>query len=99
MIEVIPAIDVMSGKCVRLSQGDFETQKIYNESPLETAKQFEAAGMRRLHMVDLDGAKQGKITNLETLQEVASGTKLKIDFGRGSNNKYREHCGATAAAY
>src|SRR5437762_3459680 len=83
MIEIIPAIDIMNGKCVRLSQGNFETKKIYSESPLETAKMFEAAGMKRLHMVDLDGAKQGKITNLETLQEVASGTKLRIDFGGG----------------
>jgi len=83
MIEIIPAIDIMNGKCVRLSQGDFRTQKIYSESPYETAKQFEASGIKRLHVVDLDGAKQGKILNLASLSEVASGTNVKIDFGGG----------------
>lgn len=83
MIEIIPAIDLIDGKCVRLSQGDYDTKKIYNESPVEVAKEFEAAGIQRLHMVDLDGAKQGKIINLKTLQAVASQTKLKIDFGGG----------------
>ena len=83
MIEIIPAIDVIDGKCVRLSQGDYDTKKIYNESPVEVAKEFEAAGIQRLHMVDLDGAKQGKIINLKTLEAVASQTTLKIDFGGG----------------
>lgn len=83
MIEIIPAIDVIDGKCVRLSQGDYQTKKIYNESPVEVAKEFENAGIQRLHMVDLDGAKQGKIINLKTLETVASQTKLKIDFGGG----------------
>jgi phosphoribosylformimino-5-aminoimidazole carboxamide ribotide isomerase len=83
MIEIIPAIDVIDGKCVRLSQGDYQTQKIYNESPVEVAIQFEAAGMRKLHMVDLDGAKQGRIINLKTLEAVALQTSLKIDFGGG----------------
>src|SRR5947209_11133555 len=83
MIEIIPAIDVIEGKCVRLSQGDYQTKKVYNESPVEVAKQFENAGIQRLHMVDLDGAKQGKIVNLKTLEAVASQTKLEIDFGGG----------------
>jgi phosphoribosylformimino-5-aminoimidazole carboxamide ribotide isomerase len=83
MIEIIPAIDVIDGKCVRLSQGDYQTKKIYNELPVEVAKEFEDAGIQRLHMVDLDGAKQGKIINLKTLEAVASQTKLKIDFGGG----------------
>ena len=72
MIEIIPAIDIIDGNCVRLSQGDYQTKKIYNESPVEVAKQFEQAGIKRLHMVDLDGAKQGKIINLKTLESVAS---------------------------
>ncbi len=83
MIEIIPAIDVIDGKCVRLSQGDYDTKKIYNESPVDVAKEFEDAGIQRLHMVDLDGAKQGKIVNLKTLEAVASQTKLQIDFGGG----------------
>jgi phosphoribosylformimino-5-aminoimidazole carboxamide ribotide isomerase len=83
MIEIIPAIDVIDGKCVRLSQGDYTTKKIYNESPVDVAKQFEDAGIIRLHMVDLDGAKQGRLINLQTLESVASQTKLKIDFGGG----------------
>jgi len=87
MIEVIPAIDIIDGKCVRLSQGDFETKKVYSESPLETAKQFEAAGITRLHMVDLDGARQGKLINLASLSDVASNTNLKLDFGGGIKTK------------
>ena len=87
MIEIIPAIDIIDGKCVRLSQGDFETKKVYSESPLETAKQFEAAGITRLHMVDLDGARQGKLINLASLSEVASNTNLKLDFGGGIKTK------------
>lgn len=83
MIEIIPAIDVIDGKCVRLSQGDYQTKKIYSESPVEVAKKFEDTGIKRLHIVDLDGAKQGKIINLKTLESVAASTKLKIDFGGG----------------
>ncbi len=83
MIEIIPAIDLIDGKCVRLSQGDYQTKKIYNESPLDVAKQFEDAGLKRLHIVDLDGAKQGKIINIKILESVALSTKLNIDFGGG----------------
>jgi phosphoribosylformimino-5-aminoimidazole carboxamide ribotide isomerase len=83
MIEIIPAIDVIDGKCVRLSQGDYQTKKIYSEFPVDIAKEFEANGIQRLHMVDLDGAKEGKIINLKTLEAVASATNLKIDFGGG----------------
>jgi phosphoribosylformimino-5-aminoimidazole carboxamide ribotide isomerase len=83
MIEIIPAIDIIDGKCVRLSQGDYDTKKVYHESPVEVAKEFEGAGIKRLHMVDLDGAKQGKIINLKTLETVAAQTKLIIDFGGG----------------
>lgn len=87
MIEIIPAIDVIDGKCVRLSQGDYQTQKIYSESPVDVAKEFENAGITRLHMVDLDGAKQGRIINLKTLELIVSLTKLKIDFGGGIKTK------------
>lgn len=83
MIEIIPAIDIIDGKCVRLSQGDYDTKKVYNELPVEVAKEFEANGIQRLHMVDLDGAKQGKIINIKTLEAVAAQTKLTIDFGGG----------------
>lgn len=83
MIEVIPAIDLIDGKCVRLSQGDFEQKKIYSENPLETAKEFEAIGLQRLHIVDLDGAKIGKVTNLKVLEKIAENTDLTIDFGGG----------------
>lgn len=80
---VIPAIDIIDGKCVRLSQGDYAQKKIYNEHPLEVAKMFEAAGINRLHLVDLDGAKAGRIINLKVLETLASGTNLQIDFGGG----------------
>lgn len=80
---IIPAIDLINGKCVRLTKGDYAQQKIYNEHPLEVAKQFEDAGITRLHMVDLDGAKAGAIVNLKVLETVASQTKLVIDFGGG----------------
>jgi phosphoribosylformimino-5-aminoimidazole carboxamide ribotide isomerase len=83
MIEIIPAIDLIDGKCVRLAQGDFARKKIYNENPLEVARMFENVGLRRLHMVDLDGAKRGKITNLKVLETIAANTKLTIDFGGG----------------
>lgn len=83
MIEIIPAIDVIDGKCVRLAQGDFSQKKIYRENPLETAKEFENANLKRLHIVDLDGAKTGKITNLKVLDIIARHTNLTIDFGGG----------------
>lgn len=83
MIEIIPAIDLIEGKCVRLAQGDFAQKKIYNENPLEVAKEFEGVGLKRLHIVDLDGAKNGKLTNLNVLETIAAGTNLTIDFGGG----------------
>ena len=83
MIEIIPAIDVIEGKCVRLSQGDFAQKKIYSENPLATAKSFENAGLRRLHIVGLDGAKSGKVMNLKVLETIAANTNLTIDFGGG----------------
>ena len=83
MIELIPAIDIIDGKCVRLSQGEYNTQKVYNESPLEVAKEFEANGIRRLHVVDLDGAKSSHIVNYKVLDQLAGHTSLTIDFGGG----------------
>ncbi len=80
---IIPAIDIIDGKCVRLTKGDYAQQKIYNDNPVEVARQFEAAGITRLHMVDLDGAKAGTIINLNVLEAVASNTRLVIDFGGG----------------
>jgi len=82
-IEIIPAIDILHGKCVRLTQGDYSSQKIYNENPLEVARQFEDSGLNRLHLVDLDGAKQGRIKNWNVLETIAGKTKLIIDFGGG----------------
>jgi len=83
MIQVIPAIDIINGKCVRLFQGDFSKTKVYSDSPLDIAKKFEEHGITRLHMVDLDGAKTGKISNLNTLKTISTATNLKIDFGGG----------------
>ena len=83
MIEVIPAIDVIDGKCVRLTRGDFEQKRVYNESPLDVARAFEDAGCRHLHVVDLDGAKNQHIVNYKVLETIASHTELKIDFGGG----------------
>jgi len=83
MIEIIPAIDLIDGKCVRLLQGDFAQKKIYSENPLEVAERFESAGLKRLHIVDLDGAKRGKIANLKILETIARRTNLTIDFGGG----------------
>ena len=82
-MEIIPAIDVIDGKCVRLTHGDYNQKTIYNERPLEVAKQFEAAGIRRLHLVDLDGAKAGSVTNWKILENIAAKTSLVIDFGGG----------------
>lgn len=83
MIEIIPAIDIIDGKCVRLSQGNYAEKKIYNENPLEVAKQFESLGLKRLHLVDLDGAKAKKIVNYKVLENIATYTSLIIDFGGG----------------
>lgn len=83
MIELIPAIDVIDGKCVRLSQGNYDSKKVYNESPMEVAKAFEAHGMRRLHVVDLDGAASQHVVNYRTLEQIATHTSLTIDFGGG----------------
>lgn len=83
MIELIPAIDIIDGKCVRLSQGDYGTKKVYNENPVEVAKEFEANGIRRLHVVDLDGAASHHIVNYRVLDRIASRTSLIIDFGGG----------------
>ncbi|MGB2129303.1 MAG: 1-(5-phosphoribosyl)-5-[(5-phosphoribosylamino)methylideneamino]imidazole-4-carboxamide isomerase [Flavicella sp.] len=82
-MRIIPAIDIIDGKCVRLSKGDYNTKKIYNENPLEIAKEFEAHGIEYLHLVDLDGAKASHIVNHKVLEEIANKTSLKIDFGGG----------------
>ncbi|MCB9018575.1 MAG: 1-(5-phosphoribosyl)-5-[(5-phosphoribosylamino)methylideneamino]imidazole-4-carboxamide isomerase [Paludibacteraceae bacterium] len=83
MIEIIPAIDIIDGKCVRLSQGDYEQKKVYNENPMEVAKMFEDVGVRRLHLVDLDGAKAQHIVNYKVLEKITSATSLTVDFGGG----------------
>ncbi|MBT8183270.1 MAG: 1-(5-phosphoribosyl)-5-[(5-phosphoribosylamino)methylideneamino] imidazole-4-carboxamide isomerase, partial [Eudoraea sp.] len=82
-MRIIPAIDIIAGKCVRLSKGDYNTKKVYNENPLEIAMEFEANGINYLHLVDLDGAKSRHIVNHRILEEIASKTNLKIDFGGG----------------
>ncbi len=82
-MQIIPAIDIIDGKCVRLTQGDYSQKKIYNENPLEVAKEFESAGINRLHLVDLDGAKAGAVKNWNVLESIATNTKLRIDFGGG----------------
>jgi phosphoribosylformimino-5-aminoimidazole carboxamide ribotide isomerase len=82
-MRIIPAIDIINGKCVRLSKGDYATQKIYNENPLEVAKMFEDHGVKYLHLVDLDGAKASHIVNHKVLETIASNTNLSIDFGGG----------------
>ncbi len=82
-MQIIPAIDLIEGKCVRLTEGDYAQKKIYNEDPLEVAKQFEGAGLMRLHLVDLDGAKAGEVVNWKVLEKIANKTSLKIDFGGG----------------
>ena len=82
-MRIIPAIDIINGKCVRLTKGDYSTQKIYNENPLQVAKSFEANGIQYLHLVDLDGAKSKHIINHKVLYEISTKTSLKIDFGGG----------------
>lgn len=83
MLTVIPAIDLIDGKCVRLSKGDYNRKKIYNEDPLEVARAFEDHGLKRLHLVDLDGAKEQHVVNWRVLEQIAGQTKLIIDFGGG----------------
>jgi len=82
-MEIIPAIDIIDGKCVRLTHGDYSQKTIYNEHPLEVAKEFEDAGIKRLHLVDLDGAKAGAVKNWKVLETIAGKTSLIIDFGGG----------------
>ncbi|HRD82564.1 MAG TPA: 1-(5-phosphoribosyl)-5-[(5-phosphoribosylamino)methylideneamino]imidazole-4-carboxamide isomerase [Saprospiraceae bacterium] len=82
-MRIIPAIDVIDGKCVRLTKGDYSTQIIYNENPLEVAKAFEDAGLRYLHLVDLDGARSSRIVNYKTLYNISTHTNLQVDFGGG----------------
>jgi len=97
-MRIIPAIDIIEGKCVRLSKGDYDTKKIYNENPMEVAKEFEAHGIEFLHLVDLDGAKAQHIVNYKVLEQIASHTRLKIDFGGGLKTdkdlKIAFECGA-----
>ena len=97
-MKIIPAIDIIDGKCVRLTKGDYNTKKVYNENPLEVAKAFEANGIQYLHLVDLDGAKSKHIVNHNILESVATKTNLKVDFGGGlkSNDDLRIafECGA-----
>jgi phosphoribosylformimino-5-aminoimidazole carboxamide ribotide isomerase len=83
MIDIIPAIDLIDGKCARLEQGDFSKKKVYDADPTEIAATFESAGVKRLHIVDLDGARKGRIGNLGVVQRIASRTTLTIDFGGG----------------
>lgn len=82
-MKIIPAIDIIDGKCVRLTKGDYNTKKVYNENPLEVAKEFEQHGIQYLHLVDLDGAKSKQIVNHKILEQIATNTNLKIDFGGG----------------
>jgi phosphoribosylformimino-5-aminoimidazole carboxamide ribotide isomerase len=82
-MRIIPAIDIIEGKCVRLTKGDYDTKKVYNEDPLEVAKEFEANGIQYLHLVDLDGAKSEHIINHRILESITSKTNLKVDFGGG----------------
>ncbi len=82
-MQIIPAIDLIDGKCVRLTEGNYAQKKIYNEDPLEVAKAFEGVGLMRLHLVDLDGAKAGEVVNWKVLEKIANQTALQIDFGGG----------------
>jgi len=82
-MRIIPAIDIIDGKCVRLVQGDYAQKTIYNENPLDVARSFEGAGLTHLHLVDLDGAKAGKVVSWQVIETVVRGTSLKVDFGGG----------------
>ncbi|MBR1402088.1 MAG: 1-(5-phosphoribosyl)-5-[Prevotella sp.] len=83
MIELIPAIDIIGGKCVRLTKGDYDQKTVYNDDPLQVARQFEALGFKRLHMVDLDGAKSKHVVNIDILRQITTETNLVVDFGGG----------------
>ena len=97
---IIPAIDIINGKCVRLTKGDYTQVTVYNEDPLEVAKQFEDAGIKRLHLVDLDGAKAGNVKNWKILERIAGKTKLIIDFSGGiSTKKNVEICFNSGASF
>jgi phosphoribosylformimino-5-aminoimidazole carboxamide ribotide isomerase len=96
MMEIIPAIDIIDGKCVRLAKGDFKQKVIYNDDPLAVAQEFEGAGIRRLHIVDLDGANGEALKNVKVLERIAANTKLTIDFGGGL--KTTEHLNAVFKA-
>ena len=99
-MEIIPAIDIIEGKCVRLTRGNYEQKKVYNENPLEVAKQFEATGLKRLHLVDLDGAKAGDVKNWKVLEQIASKTEILIDFSGGiSTRKNVRICFDSGAEY
>lgn len=97
-MRIIPAIDIIDGKCVRLSQGDYAQKTVYNESPLEVAKAFEAAGIRHLHLVDLDGAKARKIINRAVLEAIAAQTSLQVDFGGGISTEEQVRIALEAGA-
>ncbi|MFV9551059.1 1-(5-phosphoribosyl)-5-[(5-phosphoribosylamino)methylideneamino]imidazole-4-carboxamide isomerase [Algibacter sp. PT7-4] len=97
-MRIIPAIDIIDGKCVRLTKGDYDTKKVYNENPLEVAKMFEASGIEYLHLVDLDGAKAKHIVNYKVLEQIASKTKLKIDFGGGLKSNEDLHIAFNSGA-
>lgn len=97
-MRIIPAIDLIDGKCVRLSQGDYNSKKIYNEDPLEVAKRFSDHGIQYLHLVDLDGAKAKKVINHKVLEKIASGTDLKIDFGGGIRTEEDLHIAFNSGA-
>jgi len=90
-MRIIPAIDIIDGKCVRLTKGDFSLKTVYNENPLEVAKQFEDAGIQNLHLVDLDGAKAKQIVNYKIVEQIATKTNLKIDFGGGLQSNEDVH--------
>ena len=98
-MRIIPAIDIIEGKCVRLTKGDFSTKKIYNENPLEVAKEFEDAGIEYVHIVDLDGAKASHIVNFKVLEQIAAKTILKIDFGGGLKSDEDLHIAFNSGAH
>jgi len=97
-MRIIPAIDIIDGKCVRLTKGDYDTKKVYNENPVEVAKAFEDAGIKYLHLVDLDGAKAKHIVNYKILEQIASKTTLKIDFGGGLKSNEDLHIAFNSGA-
>lgn len=97
-MRIIPAIDIIEGKCVRLTKGDYDTKKIYNENPVEVAKAFEDAGIQYLHLVDLDGAKAQNIVNYKVLESITSKTNLKVDFGGGLKSNEDLHIAFNSGA-